>query len=167
MNQSRVILLMVEATAMAKTTENKKPVSLYERAVAYILNMPKTEKQVRQWYARKTTDQGLINADIARLKEYNLINDEDYARMYVEAKKEKKGIGMIRNKLRINGVETALIEQALVGIESQHDFALSCVEKYMRTKDKTPENKSKLFRWLLGKGIGYDLCMEVINEYWH
>ena len=151
---------------MVKTTETKKPISLYERAVAYILNMPKTEKQVRQWYARKTGDQDLINVDIARLKEYNLINDEDYARMYVEAKKEKMGIGMIRNKLRINGVESSLIEQALIGVENQHDFALGCVEKYMRRKDKTPENKSKLFRWLLGKGIGYDLCMEVINEYW-
>ncbi len=67
---------MMEAMTM-KPDENKKQVSLYERAVAYILNMPKTEKQVRQWYARKTMDQTLIDADINRLIEYNLINDAD------------------------------------------------------------------------------------------
>lgn len=145
----------------------KPAISLYERAVAYILNMPKTEKQMRQWYARKTNDQNLINADIERLKEYNFINDEDYARMYVDAKKEKMGIGMIRNKLRLNGIEQSIIEQSLSVVDNQHDFALSCVQKYMRTKEQTPENKSKLFRWLMGKGIGYDLCVEVINEYWH
>ena len=150
--------------------ETKKPktqVSLYERAVAYVLTMPRTEKQMRQWYARKTCEQGLIDADIQRLKDYNFIDDKEYARMYVEAKKHKMGLGMIRNKLRMNGVAAELIENALLGIESQFDFALSCVNKYMRTKEKTPENKSKLFRWLLGKGIAYDLCMEVINEYWH
>ena len=142
-------------------------VSLYERAVAYILNMPKTEKQVRQWYARKTNDQSVIEADIARLQEYNLINDADYAQMYVEAKKDKMGVGMIRNKLRMNGVASAIIENAVAAIDNQHDFALNCVNKYMRTKTKTPENKSKLFRWLMGKGIAYDLCTEVIDEYWH
>lgn len=148
-------------------TKTKQQVSLYERAVAYVLNQPKTEKQVRQWYARKTSDQKLINNDITRLKDYNLINDNKYAQMYVEAKKEKMGIGMIRNKLRVNGIAPEIIEEALSGVENQHDFALNCVNKYMRTKTKTPEIKSKLFRWLLGKGIAYDLCMEVVDEYWH
>ncbi|MCQ2382115.1 MAG: RecX family transcriptional regulator [Clostridia bacterium] len=141
--------------------------SLYERAVAYVLTMPKTEKQVRQWYLRKTNDQTLIESDIAWLKEYNFINDANYAQMYVEAKKNKMGIGMIRNKLRLNGIESSLIETAIIEIDNQHDFALNCVVKYMRTKDKTPENKSKLFRYLVGKGIGYDLCGEVIDEYWN
>ena len=159
---------MVEVEQMTETVGNKKQnVSLYEKAVVYILNMPKTEKQMRQWYARKTNDQGLIDTDIARLKEYNFINDEDYARMYVEAKKEKMGVGMIRNKLRLNGVANVFIEQALESVGSQFGFALACVEKYMRNKDKTPENKNKVFRWLMGKGIAYDLCMEVVNEYWN
>lgn len=150
-------------------TENKQPgkVSLYERAVAYILSMPRTEKQMRQWYARKTKDQNLIDTEIARLIEYGFINDETYAQMYVEAKKNKMGVGMIRNKLRLNGVANDFVETAVAEVDNQHDFALSCVEKYMRSKEKTPENKSKLFRWLLGKGITYDLCGEVIDEYWH
>jgi len=158
---------MTEIVKMMEVTKPKSQVSLYERAVAYILNMPKTEKQMRQWYARKTSDKLLIDRDIERLKEYNFINDIEYARMFVEAKKEKMGVGMIRNKLRLNGILPEVIEQAVSVIGSQFDFAVSCVEKYMRTKDKTPENKSKLFRWLLGKGIAYDLCTEVVNEYWN
>lgn len=153
-------------TMMTQSNLKQQP-SLYERAVAYILSVPKTEKQMRQWYARKTNDQSLIEQDIAKLKEYRLINDEEYARMYVEAKKEKMGIGMIRNKLRMNGVATQFIESAVSVIDSQYDYAVRSTEKYMRNKDKTPENKSKLFRWLFSKGIEYDLCMEVVDEYWH
>ena len=152
---------------MTETNKKNGQISLYERAVAYILNMPKTEKQVRQWYARKTNDAALIDSDVQRLKDYNFINDEEYARMYVDAKKDKMGVGMIKNKLRLNGVESSIIESAVSVIESQYDFALNCVNKYMRTKEKTPENKNKLFRWLLGKGLAYDLCAEVVNEYWH
>ncbi len=152
---------------MTEIKKDKPKVSLYERAVAYILNMPKTEKQVRQWYARKTNDQSLIDADISRLIEYGLLDDVAYAKMYVEAKKDKMGVEMIRNKLRVNGVMPEIIEKTVSVIDNQHDLAVSCVEKYMRKKDKSPENKSKLFRWLLGKGISYDLCMEVIDEYWH
>ena len=159
--------MIMEIKVMTQSKTDKKQVSLYERAVAYVLNLPKTEKQVRQWYARKTNDQILIDADIARLKEYNFINDADYARMYVEAKKGKMGIGMIRNKLRLNGIATDLIETAVAVIDNQYDFAFACVNKYMRNKEQTLENKSKLFRWLMGKGIAYDLCMEVIDEYWH
>ena len=149
------------------STNNKQKHDLYERAVAYILNLPKTEKQVRQWYARKTNDQELIDADVARLIESNLINDAEYARMYVEAKKGKMGIGMMRNKLYVNGIAPALINDALATVECQYDLALSLVHKYMRSKDKTTENKSKLFRWLMGKGFASDLATEVINEYWH
>lgn len=160
-------MMMTEIVKMIKTNQVKEQTSLYERAVAYILNMPKTEKQMRQWYARKTTDNVLINNDIERLKEYNFINDVEYARMFVEAKKTKMGVGMIRNKLRLNGILPEIIEQSISSVGNQLEFALSCVAKYMRTKDKTPENKSKLFRWLLGKGIAYELCSEVVDEYWH
>lgn len=159
--------MMTEAVEMAKVTKQKSQPSLYERAVVYILNMPKTEKQMRQWYARKTADQAVIEQDIERLKEYKLIDDAEYARMYVEVKKEKMGVGMLRNKLRVNGVSADVVEKAVSVVDNQFDFAYKCVEKYMRSKDKTPENKSKLFRWLLSKGIVYDLCVEVIDEYWH
>lgn len=140
---------------------------LYEKAVAYVLTMPKTEKQVRQWFAKKTTDQALIDADIARLKEYNLLNDAEYAQAFVQCKKDKMGVGLIKNKLRLNGVAPDLIEKAVAAVDDQADLARACAEKYLRHKERTPETKAKLFRWLLSKGLAYEVCTEVVNEYWH
>lgn len=152
---------------MTKTGNNLTANQLYERAVAYILKMPKTEKQVRQWYARKTDDQSLIDEQIARLRDYNLINDVDYAKMYVAGKRDKMGVQLIKTKLRQNGVAPDIITTAVAEIDDQRDLAVSLVTKYLRNKERTPAVKSKLFRWLLGKGIEYDLCTEVIDEYWH
>ena len=152
---------------MTMKATNKSVPDLYQRAVAYILTMPKTEKQMRQWYARKTMDQTLIENDIARLREYNFINDEDYAHNFVQCKRDKLGIGQIKNKLRMNGINSAIIEKAVAEIDDQRALVQSSVEKYLRHKDKTPEIKSKLFRWLLGKGFNYDVCVEVIDENWH
>ncbi len=150
-----------------KTGNNLTAGELYERAVAYILRLPKTEKQVRQWYARKTTDQALIDEQIARLQEYNLLNDVDYAQMYVAGKRDKMGVGMIKTKLRQNGVAPAIITAAVAVIDDQRDLAVNLVTKYLRNKERTPAVKSKLFRWLLSKGIDYDLGAEVIDEYWY
>ena len=152
---------------MTKTGNNLTANQLYERAVAYILKMPKTEKQVRQWYARKTADQSLIDEQIARLRDYNLINDEDYAKMYVAGKRDKMGVQLIKTKLRQNGVAPAIITSAVADIDDQRDLAVNLVTKYLRNKERTPAVKSKLFRWLLSKGIEYDLSTEVIDEYWH
>lgn len=152
---------------MTKINNNLTPTQLYERAVAYILQMPKTEKQVRQWYSRKTADEILIDEHIARLKDYNLLNDVEYAKMYVASKRDKMGIVMIKNKLRQNGVAPSIIAAAVAEIDDQRDLAVNLVAKYLRNKECTPAVKSKLFCWLLSKGIDYDLSTEVIDEYWH
>jgi regulatory protein len=139
---------------------------LYEKAVEYVLTMPKTERQVRLWLSRKTQDAGVIDSTVERLKEYNFIDDAEYARMYVESKRNKLGVGMIRNKLQINGVDRGIIDTCIGTVEPQYELAASVTHKYMRSKEKTPEAKSKLFQYLLSKGFNYELSGEVINEYW-
>ncbi len=148
-------------------TKTLDPAALYEKAVEYILRMPKTERQVRMWFAKKTMDKNLIDELIEKLKDYNFINDEDYAAAFVSCKKEKLGVGVIRNKLIVNGVKGGFIEKAMTQVENQYDLAISKAEKYMASKDKTLENKSKLFRYMLAKGFDFELCGEVVNEYWN
>jgi regulatory protein len=142
-------------------------VSLYQRAVEYVLIMPKTERQVRLWLSRKTADGNEIDAVIERLKEYGFVDDENYARLFVDAKKDKIAVGMIKNKLIINGVKSEIIERAVAGITEQSDLAAAAAEKYLRSKQKTPEIRGKLFRHLLSKGFGYEISGEVSNECWH
>jgi regulatory protein len=145
--------------------------SLYERAVEYVLSIPKTERQVRLWLARKNADPnvGGNGADeiIARLKECGFIDDENYAKLYVEAKRNKLGAGAIKNKLQVAGVKYDIINGAVECIGDQRNLAAVTAEKYLRNKPHTPEIKSKLFRYLLSKGFDFEQCGEVSNECWH
>lgn len=143
--------------------ENK----LYERAVEYILSMPKTERQVRLWLRRKDTVGADADEIVARLKEYNFIDDENYARMFVEAKRNKMGAGVIKNKLLTGGVGYDTITAALADVTDQRDLAVATAEKYLRSKPHTPEIKGKLFRHLLSKGFEFEQCGEVSNECWN
>jgi regulatory protein len=138
--------------------------NLYERAVEYVLTVQRTEKQMLLWLQRKNCE----NPDemIERLKEHNLINDEEYARNYAQCKAVKMGKGMIRNKLLVNGISPGIIETSLRDIDGQTDLLASTTEKYMRSKEKIPENKSKLFRYLLGKGFQFEEIQEVVDECW-
>lgn len=129
--------------------------------------MPKTEKGVRLWLSRKTVDKDEIEDLIVRLKEYNFIDDTNYAKMFVEAKKGKMATGMIKNKLLQKGVKYDIITNAVGEVGDQRELAEATAEKYLRGKPKTPEIKGKLFRYLLGRGFDYELCGEVSNENWH
>jgi regulatory protein len=140
---------------------------LYNRAVEYILSMPKTEKAVRLWLQRKTADKNEIETLIAKLKEYNFIDDISYAGMYVDSKQNKMAVGMIRNKLSQSGVKYDIIDTALAGVVEQNELAVATAEKYLRGKQKTPEIKGKLFRHLLTKGFSYELSGEASNECWN
>ena len=141
--------------------------ALYERAVAYILMMPKTERQVRLWLRRKKVDETTADEIIERLRDNNFIDDENYARLFVEAKRNKMGAGVIKNKLRTGGVKYDIITAAVADVGDQHELALATAEKYLRGKPHTPEIKSKLFRYLLAKGFEFEEVEEVSNECWN
>jgi regulatory protein len=152
---------------MAENGNLYSPQSLYQRAVEYILTMPKTERQVRLWLMRKTADRNEIDAITDKLKEYDFINDANYAQLFADAKKGKMAAGMIRNKLLMNGVKSEIIEKVTADITGQNELAAAMAEKYLRSKPKNPETRSKLFRHLLSKGFDYELSGEVANECWH
>jgi regulatory protein len=141
--------------------------ALYERAVEYVLSMPKTERQVQLWLARKKADRAEADEIIARMKDCGFIDDENYAEMFVEAKRNKMGAGVIKNKLLLNGVRYDTADTAVGTVGEQHGLAVITAEKYLKNKPKDTETKSKLFRHLLSKGFDFEECGEVLNECWN
>ena len=144
-----------------------KATDLIGKAVEYVLKTPKTARQVRTWLNKKTDDKDVADEVIKYLQDRNYINDREYAAAFVQCKKIKLGAGMIKNKLRVKGVSTDIIEHAMVEVDDQRDLAIMRVEKYMQNKEKTAEIKSKLFRYLMGKGFDFETAGGAVNEYWN
>jgi regulatory protein len=136
----------------------------YNKALNYVLTSPKPEKKVRDYLFKKKVSREVIDEIIEKIKNLGYINDEEYAKSYIDAKREKLGRGQIRQKLRFNGIAGEIVDRNVAEIESQTELAEQVAEKYVRNKPRDFKLRNKLFAHLLAKGFDFDLAGETTNK---
>lgn len=135
-----------------------------DRAMELLSKSVKTEKQVRDYLAKKGFTQSLTDKVIDKLKEYRFINDELYAENYAECYSDKKGKYLIFRELKQKGVSEDVIKEALKDVKDSERTALEIAEKFLKGKPRDNKNLSACYRKLLSKGFGYDTCSEVMEK---
>jgi regulatory protein len=144
----------------------------FGKKVAYrFLNFkPRSEKEVKsKLKSHKLSDES-IDKIIDSLKEFKFINDEQYAKMYIESKVSLKPEGRRSLKIRLAqkgiGKETSekTVEENYTE-ETEFQKARELAIKYQKkVKAKTPiEKKQKCYKHLLSKGFSYDLINRVLK----
>lgn len=149
---------------------------VYARALEYCLMRPHSAKEVRDYLYRKTrptrTKTGEmrpgVSTDITtraynRLIEKNYINDENFARYWVENRSLTKGASKrkLTAELRIKGVEQTIIEQLLSESERTDEHEL---EKVIAKKRSKYPDDQKLMAYLARQGFSYDDIKQSLSE---
>lgn len=144
----------------------------FGKKVAYrFLNYkPRSEKEVRtKLKGHKLSDES-IDKILDSLKEFKFVDDELYAKMYIENKVSLKPEGRMSLKLKLaqKGIEKETSEKTVeenYTEETEFQKALDLVTKYKKkVKAKTQiEKKQKCYRHLLSKGFSYDLISRVLK----
>ena len=139
---------------------------MFEKALNYVLSYPKTERQLRQWLASKKCDPDETESIVARLKEYGYINDEHYAKLFVDQQSHKQGRGAILSKMYQKGLSREIIEANTAEIDEaiQRDLALTVAEKWLSGREPSHETFRKLFGHLMRKGFDLDLVRGVTSQ---
>ncbi len=135
-----------------------------DKALTHISATRKTEKEVRVFLKTKGYLPSVCNYVIQKMKEYNFLNDTDYAQAYAEAVGKKKGNRLIKMELRRKGVSEEEIEDALSNVDDsvQVETAKAVLFKYMRGKQPDKINLQKAYKYLLGKGFDYEVAREAL-----
>ena len=122
----------------------------------------KTSKGYADKLREKGFSHGAIKAAIMRAKELGYIDDTRFAENYYEKYKAKKGVNRIINELKSKGVTK---ENLAFLYEEEDDSAsvIAIAEKFMRKKEKTPEQRVRLLRHLAGKGFSYDASIKAAD----
>ena len=140
---------------------------MFEKALNYVLSYPKTERQVRQWLHGKGAVASEIEEVVEKLKGYGYINDEGYAKLFVEQQSSKQGRGAILTKMYQKGLSREIIEANTAEIDEaiQRDLCKSVAEKWMRGRDDlgSYEVKRKLFGHLMRRGFDIELVRQVVK----
>jgi regulatory protein len=145
---------------------------VYTRALEYCLMRPHSAREVRDYLYRKTRDTKTktktgeirdrpgIPATITqrvfdRLVEKKYIDDEKFARFWVENRNMRKGSSQrkLQAELRAKGVDGAIIEQVLsLSERSDKDEITKIIAK---KRARYPDDQ-KLMQYLARQGFSYD-----------
>ena len=130
----------------------------------------KTEKEMRDKLKLKEYNTKTIDNTIIFLKEYNFINDYNYAKMYIRDKLKTQGERKIRYALISKGINEVTIDEIIDGIEDidSRNVALELANKKYRVLIKRESDQyklsQKLYAFLVGKGYSYSIVSDVVKE---
>lgn len=150
---------------------------LIERMYRWFNIRQHSEKEVRDYFRVRRKDevsQLVVDALIETLKKKGMVNDSEFAKAWVQArrKSKQKGIRAIKAELYQKGINKEIIEEALRLVEtrsgqvSEEDLAKLALEKKMKhwKNLSTLEFKKKAYEFLMRKGFEYDVIEKIIKK---
>ena len=142
------------------------------RAVKLLAAKPRSVAELRERLLEKNwTNDAIVTGVIEKLKEYNYLDDAQYARNVALSKLRQKPQGkrrlqfmMSRKKLDRETVDAA-IDEAFEKIP-ETELIEAAIEKRLRLKGhpETREEKKKFYDHLLRQGFDYDLIREKMSN---
>lgn len=135
----------------------------YSNTLRYVTIRLRSEWEVRTYLERKQVDEPVIDNIFKRLKHLGLLNDEAFAKSWVDNRILLKSVSRrrLQLELRQKRVNQDIIDAALSVPEIDERQALR--ELAIKKRSKYPDN-NKLMQYLARQGFGYDDISSVIEQ---
>ncbi len=154
---------------------------LYARSLEYCLIRPRSSREVRDYLYRKTlakryksrrtgeilerqgVSAGVTERVFDRLTEKGYVNDEAFARFWVEYRNVRKGSSMrkLEAELMAKGVDRSIIENQL---STSNRSDADELRKVIAKKRERYADEQKFMRYLASQGFSYDDIKNALSE---
>ena len=140
----------------------------HERALNYLSYRPRSVDEVRQNLSKKYPESA-VEIVIERLERTGLLNDQAFARFWVENRDQFKPRSerALRYELRQKGVSDADIDLALETLD-ESDAARRAAEEQVRRYRQADEGtfRKRLSSFLARRGFSYGIIRDVVDQLW-
>lgn len=123
---------------------------------------PRSEWEIRMYLQKHKQPSSIIERVVEMLRNKKYIDDEDFARRWVEAKRRGKPVSTLklRQQLKQKRIEDSIISEVLSdGHDEKNDLRELVTKKQHRYPDQ-----QKFMRYLAGQGFRYDDIKSVLSE---
>jgi len=140
------------------------------KLLKFAMMRPRSEKEIRSWLWRKKVAEVMYKDYFSRLKHFELIDDEKFARWWVEQRREfsPRAERIIKQELLIKGIKREIIDDVLgeskvdevkvaVGLLSKKKSGWKALGKEVLAR--------KSLEFLLRKGFGWEVARKAVKEY--
>lgn len=140
----------------------------HEAALRFLSYRPRSTDEVRRRLNGKFDEQSIARV-IERLQQAGLLDDEAFARYWVENRQQfgPRSIKALRHELRQKGVPDAAIAAALAELdeeEAAYQAASRQARRYAHADQQT--FRKRLGDFLVRRGFGYGTARNVVNRLW-
>ena len=142
----------------------------YQKALHFLSYRPRSSAEVRQNLLKHGISESLIEETVNRLQGAGLVNDEAFARAWVENRNTFRPSGKpaLRMELRRKGLSDEIVQSVLDTQVNEETLAFEAARKYARRLAglEWPEFRQKLGGFLARRGFSYTAIAPVVSEVW-
>ena len=139
------------------------------RAFNFTTYRPRSEREVRQNLAKKDYSEGTIERVVATLKRLEMLDDWAFASYWIEQRDRFKPRSnmALRQELAQKGIARNIVDE-LLAPHDDYQAAVAAAAKRTGRWSHLPQEEfaAKMTRYLQGRGFGYGICREVVDEIW-
>jgi len=150
-----------------KDTEDNRALA-FNFSLKYLSFRNRSIKEVYDYLLRKNFIDETINSVLKRLVDLKFLNDEEFAKSWIESRQKYKGKSkyILKNELRLKGLKNDLIEPLLNEAEDDLETAKTLFEKKKKTLAKLPaeEFKKKMAAFLQRRGFSWSVVSKLLKE---
>lgn len=160
-----------EKDRIIKNPAKSKEMTMH-RAVRLLAAKPRSIRELRERLLEKEwTNAAIVDEVLEKLKEYNYINDEQFAKSFASSKLRQKPVGKrrLQQTLSQKKLEKETVEKAIEKVYEttpEADVIELAIKKRLRQKGKpeTREDSKKFYDYLMRQGFSYDLISAKMRE---
>jgi regulatory protein len=141
-----------------------------DRALRFLANRPRSEREIRDRLQSKGLAEEPIRKALARLRELGLVDDEQFARYWIEQRQQHRPRGerQLRLELRQKGVDSTTTAAAIetASTEEPVDLAYRAVLRRARALAglEPREFTQRVGQFLLRRGFDYETTRSVVQR---
>ncbi|MCC8013635.1 MAG: RecX family transcriptional regulator [Eubacterium sp.] len=129
----------------------------------------RSRKEVEDRLKRDEFSPSIIEKTLDFLEEYGYVDDEAFAKAYIEEKKKLNGYGIVRLKSELykKGIDRRITDSLTEFMtEGEDDLIEKALYKKLKGEKITDrKQRQRLLGYLLRKGFGYEAALGVLEKY--
>jgi regulatory protein len=140
----------------------------YDATLNFLSYRPRSEDEVRRYLSRRQVPPDLSRRLIDRLKQGRLLDDEAFARFWVENREtfSPRSGRALRSELRSKGIDDDTIAAAVSGDDSEAAYRAAQKKARTLTSADRDEFRRKLLPFLQRRGFSYETARQTVERMW-
>ncbi len=160
----------ISQEAIEKLIKENEFAKAYERVLKFFSYRPRSERELQDWFTKKQVGEELQKLLTQKLKDLGYLNDEEFARWWIEQRVTFKPVGkrLLIMELRQKGITQEIIAELLdsyITKDTEKELARRMVEKKLKSLKHLSglELKQKLVAALGRRGFSWETIKEVVD----